>query len=180
MIAEHTPLEGLWLLQPKVFRDERGHFLESFNRRTFEKATGIRADLVQDNESLSHAGVLRGLHYQAPPHAQAKLVRVSSGSVLDVCVDIRPASPTFGRHFKVVLDARDMRMLYIPEGFAHGFLTLENGTIFTYKCSAYYDPASERTLLWNDPQLAIDWDIAAPVLSAKDRAGMPFARNAWT
>lgn len=180
MTAETTPLEGLWLLRPNVFRDERGHFLETFNHCAFEQATGLRVRFVQDNESLSQAGVLRGLHFQVPPHAQAKLVRVSRGSVLDVCVDIRPTSPTFGRHYSVVLDARELAMLYIPEGFAHGFRTLENETIFTYKCTAYYDPGSERTILWNDPRLGIDWGITDPVLSAKDRAGMPFSPNAWT
>ena len=180
MTAERTPLEGLWLLRPKVFRDARGHFLEPFNRRAFRTATGLDVDFVQDNESLSQSGVVRGLHFQAPPHAQAKLVRVSRGAVLDVCVDIRPASTTYGQHLKVVLDASDMLMLYIPEGFAHGFRTLEDDTIFNYKCTAYYDPASERTILWNDPQLGIDWGITDPLLSAKDRSGVLFTSKAWT
>lgn len=180
MRVETTPLAGLWLIHPTVFGDHRGRFLEAFNERAFAEATGAEVRFVQDNESLSMAGVLRGLHFQAPPHAQAKLVRVSQGAVLDVVVDIRPTSATFGRHFSVRLDDTDFRMLYIPEGFAHGFRTLEDRTIFTYKCTAYYHPASERTIAWNDPALAIPWGITDPIVSEKDRKGTPFATMAWT
>lgn len=170
---ERTGLEGLLILRPKVFRDDRGWFLESFNMRAFAEATGVRTTFVQDNESLSQAGVLRGLHFQAAPFAQQKLVRVIQGAVLDVCVDIRRDSPTFGRHVTVELTGEEKTMLFIPEGFAHGFRTLRDGTIFSYKCSDYYHPPSERTLLWNDPALGIDWGIAEPILSAKDKAGVP-------
>lgn len=175
MRIEHTPLEGLLVLRPKVFGDTRGWFLESFNARAFREATAVDVDFVQDNESMSQAGVLRGLHYQAAPHAQAKLVRVIRGAVLDVCVDIRAGSPTFGKHFALTLDGEEKTMLYIPAGFAHGFRTLEDGTIFSYKCSAYYHPPSERTIRWNDPALNIDWGIDEPLLSAKDLAGVTLA-----
>lgn len=170
-----TPLEGALLLRPKVHGDARGHFFEPYNERRFRSATGIDVHFVQDNESGSHTGVVRGLHFQAHPHGQAKLVRVVRGAVLDVIVDIRPESPTFGRHFSVVLDDRDRLMLYVPVGFAHGFATLLDGTIFAYKCSAYYEPSSERTILWNDPALGIDWRVTDPVLSDKDRQGRPLA-----
>lgn len=171
--VEHTALEGLLILRPKIFRDDRGWFLESFNMRAFTEATGVRTTFVQDNESLSQAGVLRGLHFQAAPCAQQKLVRVIRGAVLDVCVDIRRDSPTFGRHVKVELTGEEKTMLFIPAGFAHGFRTLRDDTIFSYKCSDYYHPPSERTLLWNDPALGIDWGLAEPILSAKDKAGVP-------
>lgn len=179
MQVDPTPLPGLLLITPVVHRDGRGHFLETFNERMFQERTGARVRFVQDNESLSSAGTLRGLHFQARPHAQAKLVRVVRGAVLDVCVDLRPGSPTRGRHFKCVLDEGDRRMLYIPEGFAHGFHTLEDGTIFSYKCSGYYHRPAERTLLWNDPDLGIDWGAKDPLLSEKDRQGMTFASRSW-
>lgn len=178
MKVETTPLEGLLVIRPKVFRDDRGWFLESFNRRVFKEATGLDPVFVQDNESRSQAGVVRGLHYQVAPHAQGKLVRVIAGAVLDVCLDIRRGSPTYGRHFKLVLTGEEKEMLWIPEGFAHGFNTLEDGTIFSYKCTAFYHPPSERTVLWNDPALGIDWGIDDPVLSAKDKAGVPLASMA--
>ena len=178
MEIERTPLEGLLVLRPKVFRDERGWFLETFNAQAFKQATGLDPRFVQDNESESQAGVLRGLHFQAAPHGQGKLVRVVRGAVLDVCLDIRPGSATFGQHYKLELTGDEKNMLWIPEGFAHGFSTLENGTIFSYKCTDYYHPPSERTLLWNDPALGIDWGIADPVLSAKDKAGVPLAQLA--
>jgi len=180
MEVEHAPLDGLLVLRPKVFRDDRGWFIESFNAATFGAAAGIGPRFAQDNESCSQAGVVRGLHFQAVPHAQGKLVRVVKGAVLDVCVDIRRGSPTFGQHFKILLDGEEKVMLWVPEGFAHGFRTLENDTIFSYKCTAPYHPPSERTLLWNDPALAIDWGIADPVLSAKDRAGLTLAALAPT
>lgn len=174
-----TDLEGLLVIEPKVFADHRGYFFESFNAAAFRSATGVERNFVQDNESRSDRGVLRGLHFQLPPHAQAKLVRVVKGAVLDVCVDIRPGSRTYGRHFKAVLDGENKRMLYIPEGFAHGFHTLEDGTIFTYKCTGYYDKASERSIQWNDPDLGVEWDAPYPVLSDKDRIATPFRDNPW-
>lgn len=174
-----TDFPGLLRLRPKVFGDQRGHFLETFNERTFARSTGIAVRFVQDNQSRSKAGVLRGLHWQAPPHAQAKLVRVAAGAVLDVCVDLRPDSPSFGKHFKLRLDDRDHEMLFIPEGMAHGFLALEDDTVFTYKCSAYYEPSAERSIRWNDPDLNIDWGIPDPLVSDKDRAGITFAESRW-
>ena len=174
-----TTLGGLLLLRPKVFADERGHFLEPFNAAAFARATGITTPFVQDNESCSKAGVLRGLHLQAPPHAQAKLVRVVHGAVLDVCLDLRPGTPTFGKHFIAHLDSDKKEMLYIPEGMAHGFVALEENTIFQYKCSTYYAPSAERTILWDDPELGIDWGIKEPIVSAKDRAGMPMKARHW-
>lgn len=174
MEYENTSLQGLLLLRPRVFADERGHFLETFNLRDFESAVGERVDFVQDNESASNKGVLRGLHFQVDPHAQGKLVRVIQGSVLDVCVDIRPNSATFGQHYKVHLNGSSKEMLWIPPGFAHGFVALEEHTVFAYKCTAYYHPASERTLLWDDGQLGIDWGVKVPIISAKDRVGMTF------
>lgn len=171
----HTSLEGLLLLRPRIFADARGHFLETFNDQQFSKATGSQLPFVQDNESLSCKWVLRGLHFQVPPHAQGKLVHVVRGSVLDVCVDIRPGSPTLGRHFKAVLNGTGKEMLWIPPGFAHGFVALEDDTVFAYKCTDYYTPAAERTILWNDPDLAIDWDVSTPLISDKDAQGMSFS-----
>ena len=180
MTVRTTPIEGLLEIRPSVFGDSRGRFMEVFNERSFADATGVQERFVQDNESLSMTGVLRGLHFQVPPHAQAKLVRVACGAVLDVVVDIRPGSATYGRHYSAVLDDQDHRMLYLPTGMAHGFLTLKDATIFCYKCSSYYHPASERTIAWNDPDLAIDWGARDPILSDKDRRGLAFASGAWT
>ncbi|MCB9163992.1 MAG: dTDP-4-dehydrorhamnose 3,5-epimerase [Flavobacteriales bacterium] len=174
MEVTNTELDGVLLLQPRIFTDERGRFHETFNQRRFAEATGLDVSFVQDNESRSHRKVLRGLHFQVPPFAQGKLVSVVKGAVLDVCVDIRPHSPTVGRHIKVHLDANERTMLWIPPGFAHGFVALEDDTVFAYKCTAYYHPASERTIRWNDPELAIDWGVEHPVVSAKDAEGMPF------
>lgn len=170
MTVEKTFIEGLLVIQPRVFEDARGYFFESFNEKLFTEA-GVSTHFVQDNQSLSQKGVLRGLHFQAPPHAQAKLVRVISGAVLDVAVDIRNGSPTYGKHYSIELNARNKTMFYIPTGFAHGFLTLEDHTVFSYKCSGYYNKDSEGTLLWNDPELEIDWNVFAPLLSDKDKAG---------
>lgn len=170
MIIEKTFIDGLVIIRPKVFQDDRGYFYESFNARSFAEA-GVKSEFVQDNQSLSNRGVLRGLHFQRPPHAQAKLVRVISGSVLDIAVDIRKNSPTYGKHVSILLSGENKTMFYIPEGFAHGFATLEDQTVFSYKCAGYYDKASEDTLLWNDPALAIDWTISNPVLSEKDKVG---------
>lgn len=174
-----TPMDGLLRLRPRIFADERGYFLEPFNTAAFATATGISAPFVQDNESCSKAGVLRGLHLQTSPHAQAKLARVVKGAVLDVCVDLRPGSATFGEHFSARLDSVNRDMLYIPAGMAHGFLALEDDTIFAYKCSAYYAPSAEHTVLWNDPDLNIHWGIGVPLVSAKDLAGSSFASRAW-
>jgi dTDP-4-dehydrorhamnose 3,5-epimerase len=179
MKVERTAIEGVLVLRPNVFADTRGYFLETFNQQAFAQATGLSTVFVQDNESGSSAGVLRGLHMQAGAHAQAKLVRVSSGAVLDVCVDLRPGSATFGRHLAIRLDAREKTMFFIPAGMAHGFLALEEDTVFLYKCSAPYAPMAERTILWNDPDLAIDWGIKKPLVSAKDLAGLPFAARPW-
>lgn len=180
MTVEPTPLSGLLVLVPRVFGDDRGWFFESFNARVFREATGVDPTFVQDNESRSAAHVLRGLHIQADPHTQGKLVRVVSGAVLDVCVDVRPGSPTFGRHFAMRIDGKEKKMLWIPEGFAHGFLSLEEGTVFNYKCTRFFHPASERTILWNDPELGIAWGNDRPVLSDKDRNGVPLAEYAAT
>ncbi len=165
-----TPFNGLILIQPGVFSDGRGYFFESWNRQKFLDL-GIPADYVQDNQSGSSANVVRGLHVQLPPHAQGKLVRVIRGAVLDVALDLRRNEPTFGQHFSVRLSAKDQQMLYIPEGFAHGFRTLEDDTVFFYKCSSYYHKASERTIQWNDPALGIDWGTTDPILSEKDQVG---------
>jgi len=162
----HTRFEGLYELQPKVFGDQRGYFLESFRKNTFHEL-GITEDFVQDNESFSVKGTLRGLHYQKSPFAQAKLVRVVTGKVLDVALDIRQNSPTFGQHHTVTLTAEQHNMFLVPAGFAHGFVALED-SVFCYKCSQYYDKGSEGGILWNDPALGIDWGIASPIVSEKD------------
>jgi dTDP-4-dehydrorhamnose 3,5-epimerase len=171
MQVTRTAIEGLLILQPRIFADQRGCFLESFNERAFRASTGVDLPFVQDNESVSSAGVLRGLHYQVDPHAQGKLVHVGRGAVLDVCVDLRPDSPTYGRHVSVQLTAERRNMLWIPPGFAHGFLAQEDDTLFLYKCTAYYHPAAERTLRWDDPELQIDWGTTAPRVSPKDALG---------
>ena len=170
---EATPLNlpEVLLITPKIFGDDRGWFTESYNKPRFDAAVGTAVDFVQDNHSRSGSGVLRGLHYQLPPHAQAKLVRVVAGEVWDVAVDIRRASPTFGRWAAAHLSAENKRQLWIPEGFAHGFLVLGEGAEVLYKTNAPYAPASDRALAWDDPELAIEWPLAGPpVLSAKDAA----------
>jgi dTDP-4-dehydrorhamnose 3,5-epimerase len=168
-----TGIKDLVILQPRVFEDPRGYFFESYNRDVFHKA-GITAEFVQDNQSMSQKGVLRGLHFQSPPFAQGKLVRVIAGSVLDVAVDIRKGSTTYGKHISVLLDATNKTMFYVPEGFAHGFVTLEDNTIFSYKCTNFYNKASEVTINWNDPDLNIDWGIRDAILSEKDSNGVAF------
>ena len=167
-----TSLPGVLILEPKVFGDERGFFLESFNQRAFDAAVGHSVTFVQDNHSRSQRGVLRGLHYQLPPHAQGKLVRVVRGSAFDVAVDIRQGSATFGRWFGATLDATSHHQMWIPPGFAHGFLALEDETHFLYKTTAYYDRDSERAIAWNDAAIGIDWPVieGAPLLAAKDAA----------
>ena len=169
MKIEETPLEGSILFKPKVFEDHRGYFFESFKAKVLVD-NGLDFDFVQDNESKSQKGVLRGLHYQKGPHAQAKLVRVIAGSVLDVIVDMRPSSSTFGEHFKVILSEQNKWQLLVPRGFAHGFSVLEDNTIFSYKCDNYYNKASESGIIYNDPELAIDWMLSDDevLLSEKD------------
>lgn len=162
-----TPFAGLLILKPKIYNDSRGFFFESYNKDDYHKA-GITCDFVQDNQSLSNKGVLRGLHFQNPPHAQDKLVRVIQGRVIDVVVDIRQQSPTYGQHFKVELSGDNNLALFVPKGFAHGFICLEDNTLFYYKCSGLYNRASESGLLWNDEALGIDWGTENPIMSEKD------------
>ena len=177
-----TPLPGLLSIQPRIFGDDRGYFFEAFNQNVFA-AEGITEPFVQDNESMSKRGVLRGLHFQVPPNAQGKLVSVTSGAVFDIALDLRRSSPTYGRWYGEVIDAKKKNMLWIPAGFAHGFLTLEDDTIFRYKCTQVYSPEHERCLDFNDPTLDIAWEKAwltypglaetsfAPLVSSKDKAG---------
>lgn len=169
----NTPLKDLVVIQPKVFADERGYFFESYSKAAFEKL-GLTLNFVQDNQSLSCKGVLRGLHFQNNPFAQGKLVRVITGAVYDVAVDIRKNSPTYGKWFGVELTEENKTMMYIPEGFAHGFVTLKDQTIFSYKCTNVYNKASEDCLLWSDTDLGIDWKISNPILSEKDLLGKRF------
>ncbi len=170
-----TTLKDALILEPKVFGDARGFFMESWNRRTFAQL-GLDVDFVQDNHSRSRRGVLRGLHYQVK-QAQGKLVRVTSGAVFDVAVDLRRSSPTFGQWAGVVLSAENQRMFWVPPGFAHGFLVLSESADFLYKATDYYAPEHERCIVWNDSELAIDWPLAGigtPLLAAKDAAAGPF------
>ncbi len=172
-----TGFPGLKIFEPRVLEDSRGYFFESFSQKLFHD-NGITSEFVQDNESKSQNGVLRGLHYQLPPYAQAKLVRVVEGSVLDVMVDIRKGSPTFGKHFSVELSAENKRQMYIPRGFAHGFAVLSPTCIFQYKCDAYYNKESEGGIRYNDPDLGIDWNINidSAVISDKDKS-LPLFRD---
>ena len=170
----HTDIEGVFIIEPKLFSDERGYFFEAFNSRRFEELTGIRTAFVQDNESRSARGVVRGLHFQLPPHAQSKLVRVVRGRIIDVAVDIRRGSPTFGRYVAVELSDENHRQLFIPRGFAHGFSVVEGDAIVEYKCDNYYAPEAEGAIRWDDPELAIDWRIDGEVIvSAKDQKNKP-------
>lgn len=169
-----TDFEGLFVIKPKCFEDTRGYFFESYNENEFKK-NGLDLKFVQDNESLSHKGVLRGMHFQNPPYAQGKLVRVIKGAVLDVVIDIRKKSKTFGKHFSIELNEKNKTMLYIPEGFAHGFLTLEDNTIFFYKCTNFYNKDSEDCIFWNDPTLNINWGISNPLVSEKDSQAKHFS-----
>ncbi len=162
-----TPIEGLLVIEPQIFNDQRGYFFESYNEEKFH-AAGIDAKFVQDNQSLSQKGALRGLHFQAPPFEQGKLVRVVQGAVNDVVVDIRKSSPTYGQHFSVELSAQNQLMFWIPPGFAHGFETLLDQTIFLYKCTNVYNKGAEGGLLWNDPSLGIQWQTETPLVSDKD------------
>lgn len=172
MKAIAATIPEVLILEPKVFCDERGFFYESFNARTFTEATGMQREFVQDNHSRSQRGVLRGLHYQVE-QTQSKLVRVTVGEVLDVAVDIRRSSPTFGQWVGTRLSAENKRQLWVPEGFAHGFVVLSEYAEFLYKTTDYYAPAHERCIRWDDPQLAIDWQFeGVPQLSAKDQNGL--------
>lgn len=168
MEIEKTYIDGPLILKPRVFTDSRGYFFESFSAQLFSEI-GIKADFVQDNQSLSQKGTVRGLHFQAHPHAQGKLVRVVQGAVLDVVVDIRKGSPTYGKHVDVELTADHKTMFWVPAGFAHGFSTLENNTIFLYKCTNLYNKASEGGIRWNDPSLNINWRVEEAIVSDKDQ-----------
>ena len=163
-----TEIDGVIIVEPRVFSDARGYFFESYNKERFAKE-GLMMNFVQDNESKSSKGVLRGLHFQKPPFAQGKLVRVVKGSVMDVAVDLRKDSPTYGRWESRILSEDNKEMFWIPEGFAHGFLTLEDNTIFNYKCTNVYNKESEGCILWNDPDINIEWNIENPILSEKDK-----------
>lgn len=180
MKVTRTALPEVLLIEPKVFGDERGFFMESFNQRAFDEAVGYEVDFVQDNHSRSARGVLRGLHYQLPPHAQGKLVRVTSGAVFDVAVDMRRSSPNFGKWVGEELSAANHKQLWIPPGFAHGFLVLTDTADFLYKTTDYYAPRAEGAVRWDDPTLAIAWPSAgvAPQLSAKDLAAPKFTQAA--
>ncbi|MCF8253282.1 MAG: dTDP-4-dehydrorhamnose 3,5-epimerase [Bacteroidia bacterium] len=162
-----TPIEGLLIIEPQIFKDARGYFFESYNEAKFKEA-GVELNFVQDNQSLSQTGAVRGLHFQAPPFEQGKLVRVVQGAVMDVVVDIRKGSPTYGQNFSIELSAENQLMFFIPPGFAHGFETLLDQTIFLYKCTNVYNKGSEGGLLWNDPELGINWQTQEPIVSEKD------------
>lgn len=174
-----TKLKGCFILEPKIIKDERGYFMESFNQNTFEKGIGQQVQFVQDNQSFSSKGVLRGLHYQTGNHAQAKLVRVLSGEVLDVAVDIRPESPTFGQYEAILLSAENQKQFYIPRGFAHGFLVLSETATFFYKCDNFYNKESEGGLIYNDQTVGIDWQFSTAhlIISEKDQL-LPNLQNA--
>lgn len=167
-----TFIEGLFIIKPTIFKDQRGYFFESYNK---EKIASLNVDFVQDNESMSQKNVLRGLHLQKPPYAQDKLVRVTKGAVLDVAVDLRINSSTYGKHFAIKLSAKNKKQLFIPKGFAHGFLTLKNETVFNYKCSNYYNAKSEITLNCFDKHLNIDWKINDVILSERDQNALNFS-----
>ena len=178
-----TSLAGCFIIEPKIINDDRGYFMESFNEQTFYKCTGERVHFVQDNQSYSTRGVLRGLHYQTGVHAQAKLVRVLSGEVLDIAVDIRPESPTYGQHVSAFLSAQNQRQFFIPKGFAHGFLVLSQTATFFYKCDNFYNKESESGIAYNDVSLNIDWILPEQelILSEKDKTqpSLVNARKVW-
>lgn len=171
MNIKTTTLEGCFIIEPKVFDDERGSFFESFHQKKFQELTGVKTQFVQDNQSMSQRGVLRGLHFQTGKFAQSKLVRVIKGSVLDVVVDLRKDSSTFGNHFSIILSEKNKLQLFIPKGFAHGFVVLEDDTIFSYKCDNYYNKLAEGGVMYNDPNLDIDWMLEEGEiqLSEKDK-----------
>lgn len=175
MEFKFSPIAGPVEIIPRTFGDARGCFFESYSYRVFAE-NGIATEFVQDNQSVSQRGVLRGLHFQKPPYAQAKLVRVATGRALDIAVDIRKNSPTYGQHVACELDAEKNNMFYIPAGFAHGFAALADDTIFLYKCSNYYHPAAEGGIFWNDPALDINWNLPEPLVSPKDLV-LPFLKD---
>jgi dTDP-4-dehydrorhamnose 3,5-epimerase len=176
MVLTKCEIPGLLVIEPRVFADDRGVFYETFNEQKFLEATGLKSiHFYQDNESISKKNVLRGLHFQQPPFAQGKLVRVVQGKVIDIAVDLRKGSPTYGKHFSVELSSENKKQFWIPEGFAHGFVALEENTIFNYKCTNYYNPESERTIQWDDADLQIDWKISEPIVSEKDKKGLEFS-----
>jgi dTDP-4-dehydrorhamnose 3,5-epimerase len=176
MQVVQTAIPEVLILEPKIFGDDRGFFFESFNQQTFQNLTGVTANFVQDNHSKSSANVLRGLHYQIE-QAQGKLVRVTAGEVFDVAVDIRRQSATFGKWVGVILSAENKRQLWVPPGFAHGFVVLKDNTEFLYKTTDYYAPQYERCIRWDDPAIGIEWPIAqAPILSGKDQLGLALAQ----
>lgn len=169
MKIKETDIKGLLLIEPDVFGDSRGYFMESFNEREFREQTGLDVQFVQDNESRSSYGVIRGLHFQKPPYAQAKLVRVVSGKALDVAVDLRAGSDTYGKHFSVELSGENHLQVFIPKGFAHGFAVLSDEVVFQYKCDEFYSPESEAAIMWNDPDLAIDWRLTLEDVRLSDK-----------
>lgn len=179
MIVKETKLKGCYIIEPKVFTDNRGYFFETYNQTTFHHLTGERTNFVQDNESLSSKGVLRGLHYQLGEYAQAKLVRVIQGRVLDVAVDLRKDSPTFGEHVAIELSGENKTQFFVPKGFAHGFIVLEDDTLFSYKCDNFYNKASEAGIIYNDASLNIDWQLPDDdiIVSSKDTI-LPEFKNA--
>lgn len=176
MQVTSTLIEGCFIIENKIFGDDRGYFLESFNAQTFKNLTGIETVFVQDNQSYSSYGVLRGLHFQTGEHAQAKLVRVLQGKVLDIAVDIRKGSPTFGQHVAIELSDDNKQQLYVPRGLAHGFVVLSETATFFYKCDNLYNKASESGIMFNDAELNIDWQVpeAAMILSEKDKTNLSF------
>ena len=178
-----TKLNGCYVIEPKIINDDRGYFMESFNEQTFRQGTQTDVHFVQDNQSFSTKGVLRGLHYQTGEHAQAKLVRVLKGEVLDVAVDIRPGSPTFGQYESVLLSGENQKQFFVPRGFAHGFLVLSESAVFFYKCDNFYNKESEGGILYNDPSLQINWDFPASglIISEKDKIQptLANAKKAW-
>lgn len=176
MHAKPAPISGCWLITPKLFSDTRGHFSETFQLDDFESLTGIRPDFVQDNEVFSNQNVVRGLHFQAAPHAQAKLIRVVQGSVYDVVLDLRKDSPDYGTWFGLELSADNQQQLYIPKGFAHGYSVLSKTALVHYKVDAPYVPAAEKGVRFDDPTLGIDWGVSSPVISEKDRQ-LPLLQN---
>ncbi|MFV8225329.1 dTDP-4-dehydrorhamnose 3,5-epimerase [Christiangramia aquimixticola] len=178
MQVEKTPLNDCLLIKPTVFEDHRGVFLETYHRKRLAEFSGIDAEFVQDNQSVSHFGVLRGLHFQHGEHAQTKIVRVIHGKVLDVVVDLRPESSTYKKTFSVILDDENLYQLYVPKGFGHGFLTLSEKSVFSYKCDNYYTPGSEGGIRYDDPELAINWNFPEEefILSEKDKK-LPFLKD---
>jgi dTDP-4-dehydrorhamnose 3,5-epimerase len=167
MEVKQTPSPGLLIIHPDIFSDQRGYFFESYNKEKYQKF-GLDKEFLQDNQSLSAKGILRGLHFQNPPYAQGKLLSVIKGAVLDVAVDIRKDSKHYGKHFSIVLSEENKIIFWVPEGFAHGFLSLQDNTIFSYKCTQVYHKESEDSILWNDPYLKINWNISDPIVSEKD------------